>query len=177
MSPAMHIRRPLNFASLSPYKCRRRFSSSVRSRAIALTAIIFFIDFYYVVIFCHAGEGVRCIVAQLAPLTESPVAMAFSVGWIVGVTPSHCHYPCVHHFISHLRLLQLILALLGIRHQRGCGCTLCNRSDARWIFCLYLRGVSYRVRISSCSSSYTIIFGSTPECCPTQMVGATPRGS
>jgi hypothetical protein len=59
--------------------------------------------------------------------------------------------------LAHLRLLQLILAWLAIRHRKGCGCTLCNRSGVcpSTRLCLYCSGC-VRVRISSCSSSTSI---------------------
>ena len=138
-------------------------SSTMFATCITLSIIFdsFFIKLYNIVIFCNACQRVRCIVTKFAPLTESSVAVRLSVGWVVGVTSSHCHYPCVYHFLVHLQSRRLVFPLSCIRSLRWCGCNSQRHSDCVSRCCRACHGCGI-VRISSCSSSYTIIFGSTP---------------
>jgi hypothetical protein len=123
----------------------------VRSRPTALTSIFFIL--YYKIVFLYARYGIG-VFARI----DFKVLRVLAV--LVSLAPaSRCTTDVVLR-LAHLRLLQLILAWLAIRHRKGCGCTLCNRSGVcpSTRLCLYCSGY-VRVRISSCSSSYTIIFG------------------
>ena len=113
-----------------------------------------FIHIYFVL--AHDGG---CDVAVVALYTSSPCETfgVRSIECAVGFHFDVAFTRCLRYLHVHLLLQRLILALLGIRHQRGYGCTSCNHSDVcqSTRLCLYCSGF-FRVRISSCSSSTSI---------------------